>query len=104
MYAVIKDGGRQFTVRGGDRILADLKPGLEEGAEVHFDQVLLVAGDGETRVGAPTVEGARVVGRVLGTRKGDKIVVFKKRRRKDSKVKNGHRQSYTAVQIERIEV
>ncbi len=103
MYAVIKDGGRQFKVQAGDRILADLKPGLEAGAEVRFDEVLMVGGDGETRIGAPTVAGASVVGTVLGEKKGDKIVVFKKRRRKDSKVKNGHRQRYTAVKIERIE-
>jgi large subunit ribosomal protein L21 len=103
MYAVIKDGGRQFKVKAGDRILADLKSGFEDGAEVRFDQVLLVGGEGETRVGTPTVEGASVVGTVLGLKKGDKIVVFKKRRRKDSKVKNGHRQQYTTVKIERIE-
>ncbi|MHC4832169.1 MAG: 50S ribosomal protein L21 [Planctomycetota bacterium] len=94
MYAVLKDSGRQFTVRKGDRILID-RQGLEEGAQVRFEDVLMVGGEGETRIGTPQLEGAAVVGKVLGAEKGDKIVVFKKRRRKDSKRKNGHRQKYT---------
>ncbi|MHC4393055.1 MAG: 50S ribosomal protein L21 [Planctomycetota bacterium] len=102
MYAVLKDSGRQFTVRKGDRILID-RQGLEEGAQVRFEDVLMVGGEGETRIGTPQLEGAAVVGKVLGAEKGDKIVVFKKRRRKDSKRKNGHRQKYTAVEIESIE-
>lgn len=103
MFAVIRDGGRQLTVKEGDRVRVDLKAGLEAGAEVRFDEVLLVGGEGGPKVGAPTVDGAAVVGTVLGEEKGDKLVVFKKRRRKNSKRKNGHRQRFTAVKIEKIE-
>lgn len=104
MYAVVKDGGRQLTVREGDRVLVDRRPGAEKGAELRFESVLMVGGgDGEARIGTPLVEGAQVVGTVLGEDKGDKLVVFKKRRRKDSKCKRGHRQKYTAVRIEKIE-
>ncbi|GIW72228.1 MAG: 50S ribosomal protein L21 [Planctomycetota bacterium] len=103
MYAVIQDGGRQLRVSEGDRVLLDRKPGLEDGAELRLERVLLIGGAGQTRVGTPLVEGAAVLARVLGERKGEKIVVFKKRKRKNSKCKRGHRQRYTAVRIERIE-
>ena len=101
MYAVICDGGRQFTVREGDRILVDLKD-LKPDAEVRFEQVLLLGDEGGARLGKPTVAGAAVIGKVLGERKGDKLVVFKFRRRKDSKMKKGHRQKLTAVRVEKI--
>ncbi|MFC1706374.1 50S ribosomal protein L21 [Planctomycetota bacterium] len=103
MYAVLKDGGRQLTVREGDQILIDRRRDLAEGEEIRFDRVLLIGGEEGTRIGTPTVSGAAVVGTVVGEQKGDKLVVFKKRRRKDSKSKTGHRQKYTAVRIQRIE-
>jgi len=102
MYAVIRDGGRQFTVREGDRILVDLKDAAPE-AEIRFQDVLLVGGESGARVGTPTVPGAAVIGKVIGARKGEKLIVFKYRRRKDSKVKRGHRQQYTAVRVEKIQ-
>ncbi len=102
MYAVIRDGGRQFTVREGDRILVDLRGGVEPGATVRFD-VLLVAGESGVKLGTPVVEGAAVIGKVIGERKGEKLYPFKYRRRKESKTRRGHRQRYTAVKVEKIE-
>lgn len=104
MFAVIKDGGRQFTVQQGDRVLLDLKQGVQPGDEIRLDQVLLVKGEGDAQIGTPTVAGAAVIGKVLEVEhKGPKVIAFKKRRRKDSKSKQGHRQRYTAVTIDRIE-
>jgi len=103
MYAVIRDRGRQHTVRAGDRVLIDRRAELEAGAEIRFDEVLLIGGEGEPKIGTPTVAGAAVVGKVLAEHKAAKVIVFKKRKRKDSKCKNGHRQRYTAVTIESIE-
>lgn len=101
MYAVIRDGGRQFTVREGDRILLDRKD-LKPDDEIRIDQVLLLGDANGARVGKPTVDGAAVVGKVLGNRKGEKLIAFKWRRRKDSKSRKGHRQEYTAVRVEKI--
>jgi large subunit ribosomal protein L21 len=101
MYAVIRDGGRQFTVREGDRILLDRKA-VEAGAEIRFD-VLLLADEKGARIGTPLVAGASVVGKVIGERKGKKLVAFKYRRRKESKTKRGHRQKFVAVKVEKIE-
>lgn len=102
MYAVIRDGGRQFTVREGDQILVARRP-AEAGQEVRFEDVLVVGDETSSKIGTPTVAGAAVVARVLGERKGEKLVVFKYRRRKNSKRKAGHRQLYTAVRVEKIE-
>ena len=101
MYAVINDRSRQFTVREGDEILCDTFA-TEPGQEVRFDQVALVSNEGDVRVGKPLVEGASVVGEVVGPAKGPKLVVFKFRRRKDSRTKRGHRQGYTRVRITSI--
>ena len=103
MYAVISDRQRQFTVREGDVILCDTMDSVESGQEVTFDQVALVSNEGQVRVGKPLVEGAAVKGEVLGSAKGPKLVVFKFRRRKDSRCKNGHRQHYTRVRITSIQ-
>jgi large subunit ribosomal protein L21 len=101
MYAVIREGGRQFTVREGDRILVN-RQNLQPDAEVRFEEVLLLGDDNGAKIGKPTVAGAAVVGKVLGEKLGEKLVVFKFRRRKDSKSKKGHRQHYTAVRVESI--
>jgi large subunit ribosomal protein L21 len=74
----------------------------EDGASVEFDKVLLVDNDGKVEVGAPLVKGAKVSGKILGHVKGDKVVVFKKKRRKGYKKRNGHRQDFTKVLIEKI--
>ena len=102
MEAIIRDSGRQFRVKEGLTIEVDLK-GLEPGSTVEFPEVLLVSSEGQPpRVGTPLVDGAKVVGKVLGESKGPKLVVTHFRRRKNSRRRTGHRQSYTKVQIEQI--
>jgi len=99
-YAIIRTGGKQFRVAQGQTVRV---PSLSErtGASVEFD--VLVFGDGnETKVGAPIVDGARVAGTVVEHGRGDKIIVFKKKRRKQYKRTQGHRQNYTAVKIDTI--
>jgi large subunit ribosomal protein L21 len=100
-YAIIRSGGKQFRVAEGETVRV---PSLNEeaGNTVEFD-VLVVGGDNETRVGSPVVDGARVAGTVVEHGRGDKIIVFKKKRRKQYKRTQGHRQNYTAVKIETIE-
>ena len=98
MYAIVEIGGKQFKVAEGDRLYV---PRLKDdvGSDVTFDRVLLVSGDDGVTVGAPTVGGASVTAEVLDHVKGDKIIVFKKKRRKGYRVKNGHRQPYTQIKI-----
>ena len=98
MYAIIRDGGRQFRVREGDVIKIDRK-GLENGATVEFDQVLLCGGEGGQVVGQPAISGAKVTARVIGEVKGEKVITLKFRRREDYRKKKGHRQTYTSVKI-----
>ena len=102
MHAVISDRGRQATVHVGDVVTCDLNEAWNEGDTVTFDQVLLVSNEGEVQIGKPTVEGASVTGKILGVAKGDKLVVFRFKRRKNVRVKNGHRQRYTKVEITAI--
>ena len=94
MYAVVKTGGKQYRVAKDDVITVEHLPG-EAGAAVTFDDVLM-AGD---KIGTPTVEGMTVKGKIVEQARGDKIVVFKKKRRKDYKRTVGHRQDHTVVQI-----
>lgn len=101
MYAIIRTGGKQFRAEPGQTIRI---PALaaEVGQTVTFDEVLLAASDGEVRVGRPTVEGAAVEGEVVSHGKGEKIIVFKWKRRKNYRRKKGHRQKYTEVRIGEI--
>ena len=100
MYAVVDIAGSQYKVQEGDNIrVARLE--AEEGASVTFDRVLLVGGD-ETKVGTPQVEGAAVEASGKGHGRSDKIIVFKMKRRKTYRRKNGHRQPYTELQIDKI--
>jgi large subunit ribosomal protein L21 len=101
MYAVISDRGKQYLVKPGERVRVDLRT-EEPGAKVVFDQVLLVSGDGSVRAGRPLLEGATVEATVVGEVKGVKLVVFKKRRRKGLRRKNGHRQRFTDLVVDRI--
>jgi large subunit ribosomal protein L21 len=101
MYAVVEIAGKQFKVTKDQFIYAPLMAG-EEGASVEFDRVLLLGNDSSIEVGAPTVSGVKVSGKILGHVKGDKVIVFKKKRRKGYKKKNGHRQDFTKVLIEGI--
>lgn len=99
MYAIISDRNNQATVRVGDEILCDLMDEAERGSTITFDHVLLVGGDGGVKIGKPTVEGAKVTAEVLRMERGAKVVVFRFKRRKNIRVKRGHRQSYTRVRI-----
>ncbi len=101
MYAIVNIAGKQFKVTQDQSVYAPLMEG-EEGASVEFDNVLLVDNEGKVKVGTPTVKGAKVSGKIIGHVKGDKVIVFKKKRRKGYKVKNGHRQQYTKLLIENI--
>jgi large subunit ribosomal protein L21 len=101
MYAIVDIAGQQFKVQKDQKVYVH-RLATEEGGSVNFDKVLLVDNDGKTTVGAPTVSGATVSAKVLQHLKGDKVIVFKKKRRKGYKVKNGHRQYLTQIQIENI--
>ncbi len=102
MYAILSDRTNQTTVRVGDEIQCDLMDGASPGSTITFDQVLLVGDEGNVKLGKPLVEGASVTGEVLGEVKGKKLVIFRFKRRKNIRVKNGHRQRYTRVRITEI--
>jgi large subunit ribosomal protein L21 len=105
MYAIVDVKDKQFKVHAGDRLYVPRHADAEPDATLTLDRVLLASdGDGTVHVGTPTVEGASVTARVLGEVKGDKVIVFKKKRRKRYKVKRGHRQRYTQIQIEALTV
>ena len=102
MYAVIETGGKQYKVNEGDTVFVE-KLAAEDGAEVVFDNVL-VAGEGaDVKVGAPTVDGAKVTAKVVKSGKSKKITVFTYKPKKNEKRKMGHRQPYTQVEIVKIE-
>ncbi|MCY3625998.1 MAG: 50S ribosomal protein L21 [Candidatus Dadabacteria bacterium] len=102
MHAVIKTGGKQYIVKPGDVIDIEKISG-EPGEEVNFEEVLLVSAEGEdVKVGSPVVENARVEGRIVKQKRGEKIVVFKFKRRKGYRKKAGHRQNLTSVEITSI--
>ena len=101
MYAIVDIAGKQFKVMKDQQIFAPRLNG-EAGDKVEFDQVLLVDNDGKVKVGSPTVKGAKVSGKIVEHLKGDTVIVFKKKKRKGYKVKNGHRQAYTKLLIEDI--
>jgi large subunit ribosomal protein L21 len=100
MYAIIKNGGKQYKVQEGDILLLD-KMNLEPKATVEIKEVLAVNA-GELKVGAPYVDGAAVTAEVINEGRGDKVVIYKKRRRKDSKLKRGFRRDFTRVRITKI--
>ena len=100
MYAIIATGGKQYTVAEGDEIFVE-KLGLNEGDSVTFDQVLFVNGD-SAKVGNPTVAGATVTGTVVKEGRAKKVVVYKYKAKKGYHKKNGHRQPFTKVKIEKI--
>ena len=100
MYAIIATGGKQYRVSEGDVIYIE-KIDAQVDSTVSFD-VLLVGNDGDVRIGTPNVEGAKVEGKVVGQVRGEKIVVFKYKSKKNYRRKQGHRQPYTKVEITKI--
>ncbi len=103
MYAIVEIKGQQFKVEQGKKLFVHHIQDVEEGQSVEFDKVLLLDNEGTVTVGAPTIEGAKVVGEVVKPLvKGDKVIVFKMKRRKDSRKKNGFRAQFTQVEIKSI--
>ena len=101
MYAIIQNGGKQYRVAEGRRVKLE-KLLKNAGDEVLIKEVLVMNDDSNTIIGNPYVEGASVNGKVISQGKGRKVIVFKYKRRKDSKTKKGHRQPYTEVLVEKI--
>ena len=101
MYAIVEIAGQQFKVEENQKLFVHRLEG-EEGASLSFDKVLLVDNDGKVEVGTPTVQDAKVNVKILKHLKGEKVIVFKKKRRKGYAVKNGHRQYLTQIQVESI--
>ena len=103
MYAVIETGGKQYRVQPGDIIdIERVDRSGDDGDTVELDNVLLVGGDGEAKVGSPSLDGATVKASLVGEVRGPKVLVFKMKRRKGYRVKNGHRQDLMRVRIDEI--
>ncbi|NCC09200.1 MAG: 50S ribosomal protein L21 [Bacteroidia bacterium] len=103
MYAIVEINGQQFKAEAGKKLFVHHIQNAENGATVEFDKVLLVDNDGNITVGAPTVEGAKVVCQVVSNLvKGDKVLVFHKKRRKGHRKLNGHRQQFTELTITEV--
>ena len=102
MYAIVEIAGQQFKVEKDQQVYVHRLEN-KEGSKVEFDNVLLIDNDGKIKVGAPAISGAKVTAKVVSHLKGDKVVVFKKKRRKGYRVKNGHRQALTEILIQKIE-
>ena len=103
MYAILDVNNRQYKVKQGQEIYVDLQD-AEIGADLTFDKVLLTDDEGVISIGTPSLAGVSVSASVLDHVKGDKVIIFKKKRRKGYKVKKGHRQQYTKVRIDSIAI
>ena len=101
MYAIIQTGGKQYRVSEGDVLSVEKLP-VAEGEEVVFDQVLTVVADGDVKIGKPVLEGAKVTAKVVEHGKGEKILVFKYKAKSNYRRRQGHRQPFTKVRIEKI--
>ncbi len=101
MYAVIKTGGKQYRVSSGEKIKVEQIP-ADVGSQITLDQVLMVADGEKVSIGAPLVAGATVQATVVAHGRGDKVHIFKMRRRKHYRKSGGHRQNYTEIQIDKI--
>jgi large subunit ribosomal protein L21 len=97
-YAVIRTGGKQYRVAPGDLIRVERLTG-EVGTQVEFSEVLLTGGEGALRIGTPLVDGARVAGEIVAQGRTRKVLVFKKKRRKNYRRRHGHRQAVTTVRV-----
>jgi len=103
MYAVIKTGGKQYRVSSGEKLKVE-QLAADVGSQITIDQVLLVADGDNISIGKPLVKGAKVQATVVNHGRGDKVRVFKMRRRKHFKKQQGHRQNYTEIQVDQISV
>ena len=103
MYAIVDIAGQQFKVAKDQFLFVHRLP-QEEGANIEFDKVLLVDSEGKVTVGSPVVKGCKVSATVLSHLKGDKVIIFKKKRRKGYRKKNGHRQAFTKIHINSITI
>jgi large subunit ribosomal protein L21 len=101
MYAIVEIAGQQFKVERGNKVYVH-RLEASEGAKVEFDKVLLVDNGGKVQVGTPSIDGAKVAATVLAHLKGDKVIVFKKKRRKGYQKSNGHRQQFTQILVQGI--
>jgi large subunit ribosomal protein L21 len=101
MYAIVEIAGQQFKVEKDKKLFVH-RLAAEAGSSVEFDKVLLLDNEGSITVGTPVIEGAKITAKVMEHTKGDKVLVFKKKRRKGYQKMNGHRQSFTQVLIEEI--
>jgi large subunit ribosomal protein L21 len=101
MYAIVEIAGQQFKVQKDQKIFVH-RLDAEAGQTLTFDRVLLLDNDGQLTLGAPAIEGATITAEVIQHLKGDKVIIFKKKRRKGYRKKNGHRQSFTAIKIAEI--
>ena len=101
MYAIVEIAGQQFKVEKDKKLFVH-QLDAKEGDSVEFEKVLLVDNDGQVAVGTPTVKGAKITAKVLAHVKGEKVLVFKKKRRKSYQKMNGHRQHFTQIQVETI--
>ena len=103
MYAIVEINGQQFKAEAGKKLFVRHMQEAENGSTVEFDKVLLVDKDGTVTVGLPTIEGAKVVCEVVSNLvKGDKVIVFHKKRRKGYRKRNGHRQQFTELKITEV--
>lgn len=102
MYAIVNIQGQQFKVMENKPVIVH-RLNAAEGDQISFDEVLLLDNDGTVKVGAPVISGAKVTAKVLGHLRGDKVIIFKKRRRKTYQKSNGHRQDFTRIQVESIQ-
>ena len=98
MYAIVEIAGQQFKVEEGKKIFVH-RLEVENEKEIEFDQVLLIEDEGKIIIGEPTIKDAVVEGKVLDQIRGDKVIVFKKKRKKGYRIKNGHRQNFTQIEI-----
>jgi len=103
MYAIVEIAGQQFKVEEGKKIFVH-RLEVEEGNQIEFDRVLLIDDDGKITIGEPTIKDVVVEGKILDHMRGDKVIVFKKKRKKGYRIKNGHRQNFTQVEIVSINV
>ncbi len=102
MYAVVRSGGKQVRVAPGQRVRVEKLAG-SVGDTIELDEVLLVGGEGDARIGQPLVDGVKAVGKITAQARGPKITIFKMKRRKGYRRKAGHRQDYTEIRVEKIE-